>query len=116
MSCRKRKNGNVEARPFRSWGPPPAIILAGEQRARRNWWREPRSGQFVGTLRSFIAVAQSELGIAEAGLRCFNNPSGNDLSYRILAVIQFEDAKGAFIGRREPLNVIRPEHRFCNSR
>jgi hypothetical protein len=40
-------------------------------------------------------------------LGCFNNPSGNNLSYRIIAVIQFEDAKAAFIGRREPLNVIK---------
>ena len=30
--------------------------------------------------------------IAQSGLRCFNNPSGNNLRYRIIAVIQFEDA------------------------
>jgi hypothetical protein len=35
-------------------------------------------------------------------LRCFNNPSGNNISYRIIAVNQFEDAKGGFIGRRLP--------------
>ena len=52
------------------------------------------------------------VGIAEAGLRGFNNPSGNNLSYRIIAVIQFEDAKGAFISRRELLDVIRTEHRL----
>ena len=50
--------------------------------------------------------------IAKAGLRCFNNPSGNDLSYRIIAVVQFEDAKGAFIGGREPLDIIRSERRL----
>ena len=49
--------------------------------------------------------------IAETGLRCFNNPSGNNFSYRIIAVTQFEDAKGAFIGCREPFDIIRPEHR-----
>jgi hypothetical protein len=63
-----------------------------------------------------VAVAQSESGFAEAGLRCFNNPSGNNLSYPIIAVVHFEGAKGPFIGRREPLDVIRPERRLCNSR
>jgi hypothetical protein len=50
--------------------------------------------------------------IAEAGLRCFDNPPGNNLSYWIIAVIQFEDAKGAFIGGREPLDIIRSERRL----
>ena len=82
----------------------------------------PREKLMEGSGNSFLIQAKElrgplcrraeRIGIAEAGLRCFNNPSGNDPSCRILAVIQFEDAKGAFIGRREPLNVIRPERRL----
>jgi hypothetical protein len=59
-----------------------------------------------------VAVAQRESGFAEAGLRCFNNPSSNNLSYRIIAVVHVERAKGPFIGRREPLDVIRPGRRL----
>ena len=75
-----------------------------------------RKRQFVPNLlwnsEVFYRRRAERVGIAEAGLRRFNNPSGNNFSYRIIAVIQFEDAKGAFIGCREPRDVIRPEHRF----
>ena len=50
--------------------------------------------------------------IAYAGLRCFDYPSGNNLRYRIIAVIQFEDAKGAFIRLCEPLDVFWTERRL----
>ena len=33
--------------------------------------------------------------IAEAGLRCFNNPSGDNPRYRTIAVIQFEGMRRA---------------------
>ena len=43
--------------------------------------------------------------MTEAGLGCFNNPSsGNNISYRIIAVIR--GCEGRF-GGREPLNVIK---------
>ena len=75
-----------------------------------------RKRQFVPSkLRNsevFYRRRAERVRIAETGLRCFNNSSGNNFSYRIIAVTQFEDAKGAFIGCREPRDVIRPEHRF----
>jgi hypothetical protein len=49
--------------------------------------------------------------ITHSGLGCFDNPLGNDLGYRIVAVGQFKSAERVFIGRRKPLDVLRPEYR-----
>ena len=49
--------------------------------------------------------------IAHSSLGCFDNPLGNDLRYRIATVGQFQSAERVFIGRREPLDVLRPEYR-----
>ena len=77
--------------------------------------REGSGNSFLSKLRNsevFYRRRAERVRIAETGLRCFNNSSGNHFSYRIIAVTQFEDAKGAFIGCREPRDVIRPEHRL----
>jgi len=49
--------------------------------------------------------------ITHSSLGRLDNPLGNDLRYRIAAVGQFQSAQRIFIGRRKPLDVLRPKYR-----